>query len=177
MSRSSGARRLLIAVIAVVAAGLILRPQLSTTLVMRGDEFTAQNKLDRATAMYARALLFDDANGAAMDRLVFTAILRHDRTILRAAISRASSYLQGHPTDAVVRSDRALAFQVLRDFRRAQVDFAQTGDQLHDARLLTFAALDAARNGDRAQARRFLRRAVQYDRTFLPARRALERLS
>lgn len=177
MNGTSGARRLLIASIAVVGAAFILRPQLSTTLLMRGDEFTAQNKLDRATTMYARALLFDDANGAAMDRLVFTAILRHDRTIIRGAISRASSFLQSHPTDAVVRSDRALAFQVLRDFRRAQSDFAQTGDQLRDARLLTFAALDAVRNGDRRQARRFLRRAVRYDRTFLPARRALERFS
>lgn len=170
-------RRLCVAAIGVVLTGVIVRPQLSLSLALRGDEEAARSDMRAAEKHYERALLIDPANGVAVDRLLFTALMAHDVPRLRREIERASTYLRSHPSDAAIFADRALAYHVLHDYARASNDFAIAGNHMKDARALTFASLDAARAGMRERAALLIRRAVKLQPSFIPARRALERSS
>lgn len=170
-------RRLTVAALAVLLTGTVVRPQLSLSLVLRGDDDAARNDGRHAIAHYERALAFDPQNGIAIERLLFRATIARDASHLRREVERASRYLRTHPTDTPVLSDRAMAYHVLRDYARASNDFAAAGERTHDARALTFAALDAGRAGMKKRAASLIRRAVKIAPSFIPARRALERLS
>lgn len=168
-------RRLSVAAVAVAIAAIMLRPQLSMTATLRGDEFAALGQTARSSAAYERALVLDPENGVAVDRLLTAAVL-HDRELLREEIVRATIYLHAH-SDVRVLEDRALAYQVSQRFSEAAADFTAVGRRGHDARALTFAAFDVRRLGDTYRANALLREALRVDPAFRPARRALRRWS
>jgi tetratricopeptide (TPR) repeat protein len=144
-------------------------------LVDRGDVLAyAGDK--RSSAMYERALFFDRANAVAADRLIFGAILSHDPARIRRAISIADGELATRPADATIEMDRALCFQLLRDFRSAVRDFSDVGLRSREPRALLFAADDAAKLGRISEARTLLQLAVHDDPRFSPARIALVRV-
>jgi hypothetical protein len=127
--------------------------------------------------MYRRALILDKANGTAIDRIAFNAILERNAGQLEASLAVVNEYLGARPGDTTLRMDRALVYQVLRRYTAAERDFATAAVATRDARAMMFAALDALHEGAQDRARTLLRRALRYDANFVPARRALERLS
>ena len=177
VSTVSTVRRVCVAAVAVALTGLIVRPQLSLSLALRGDDDAARSDTRAAWGHYERALLVDPDNGVAVDRLLFSALMAHDVPRLRLEIERASTYLRSHPSEAAVLADRALAYHVLHEYARASSDFALAGERTKDARALTFAALDARRADMKERSALLIRRAVRIAPSFIPARRALERSS
>ena len=169
-------RRLSVASVAVAIAAIMLRPQLSMTATLRGDEFAALGQTARSSAAYERALVLDPANGIAVDRLLTAAVL-HDRQLLRERIVLATIYLHAHRSDVRVLEDRALAYHVSQRFSEAAADFTAVGRRGHDARALTFAAFDVRSLGDTYRANALLREALRVDPAFRPAQRALRRWS
>lgn len=169
------ARKAAIVTVALTAAAILLRPQMSSALVMRGDELAYRGDRSRALVMYARAIAFDRDNGSAADRYAFQGAISHDAVMVERAVRVASAYLKRHPEDPTILADRALCYAILRDDVRAERDFAQAGGWTHDARSLTFAGFVALRAGRRARARAHFTTALHFDATYAPALRGLER--
>lgn len=158
---------------ALAISALVLRPQVSSALVTRGDELSLRGDAARARVLYRRAYALDNGNLAALDRFAFAAMMSHDRSQVAAAIGLVTSRLGRDGDDANLRMDLALCEQDLNMRREAERDFERIGMQRHDARALTFAALDTS---NMPYSRALLARAIAYDPGFLPARRDLARL-
>jgi tetratricopeptide (TPR) repeat protein len=177
MREASKIPRLLVVMSAVVVAGVILRVPLSSALVIRGDDYITRGDMQHAEIMYDRAITLDSENENAVDREAFRAILTHNKPNIAHAIRLTTRYLQDNPRNVTVLMDRALAFQLLRQYSRATRDFAAAGELSKDGRALTFAALDALHDGKLAAARSLLKRAIRVDPRFGLARVELHRLS
>lgn len=167
------ARRVALALSGVLVAGYLLRPQISEALVIRGDERLYRGSTADALVYYRRAIEADPLDGPAVDRLLFGAVSLRDRRAVGDAIQLASQYLRRRPSDDVVRMDRAMAFRLLGDSRRAADDFERVGIRKQDAIALTFAGYAAAALHQRTRAIALWRRALIVDPGFLAARHAL----
>lgn len=168
-------RRLALVAIALGISAVILRPQLASSLVIRGDDFAYRGNLQRAREMYQRAMWVNSDDGTAVDRYAFSALLSHEPHLLRAGVATASRYLAGHQDDATVLMDRGLLLQTLHNYAQAEGDFARVGALTHDARALTFAGFNALHAGDHRDARAYFARASAIDPSFIPAKRGLAR--
>jgi tetratricopeptide (TPR) repeat protein len=171
-----GPRRFLVAGIALAAAFALFHTQLAAAVVTRGDDALRGGDVEAALRFYARATRLDPASAIAADRLAFNLALRHDRADARRAIAVADEALGEVRGDPSVLADRAFAELQLREWRRAEDDFARAGALGHDARYEHFAARMALRSADAASAERHARRALAEDPTFAPARALLRAL-
>jgi tetratricopeptide (TPR) repeat protein len=168
-------RRVAVVVTALVVAAVVLRPQLSSALLTRGDTLAYWGYRQEARRAYERALAFDASNGAAADRLVFDSAVSGDRDAIGEGVAAATRFLALQPHDAAVLMDRAFCYQHLGAYELAADDFYSAGVIARDARALMFAALDKRRLRDDVGSRRLLREAVAVDPRFVPAARALRR--
>jgi len=175
MNRPGFGRRIGVVAMALAIASAMLRPQLSSAFVTRGDELSYRGDAGRAREMYRRALIADGRNVAAVDRFAFSALMSHDRFQLLAGLAALDRTLGQFPDRIELRMDRALCEHALGRFSRAAVDFEYVGMQTHDPRSLLFAALDNA-GTRKAHAEHLLRAALAADPNFRPARRDLSRL-
>jgi tetratricopeptide (TPR) repeat protein len=161
--------------VAVSLALWLLRPQVSSALVTRGDDLTFRGENARALAIYARALAIDPANTVAADRFAFAALLSHDASAQERGVSVATRALRLEPSNLSLRYDRALCAQALGWHALAADDFEAIGRRSRDPRALLFAALDV-RKADLRRARSLLRLALAIAPSFEPARRDLYRI-
>ncbi len=172
--RETGRRCGLVAV-AIALATMLLRPQISSALVTRGDDLSYSGDPTRSREMYARALLADPRNRIAADRYAFSAMMSHQMPLLLVAIAELDRALAREPHDLALRMDRGLCEQAAHRFPDAVRDFAYVGRRAHDPRALTFAALDVE-SADRRRARAYLIEAASFHPRFAPAVRDLHRL-
>jgi tetratricopeptide (TPR) repeat protein len=168
-------RRMFAAMAGVAIAALLLRSQLSDSLVLRGDACWYAGNVREALRYYGRAVWIDDDDGVAVDRLSFVAMTARDRFALRESTDVASRFLRRHPDDDVVRLDRAMAYRAMGDRAHAFDDFVAAGLHAHDPRALTFAGYAAAAQGRSRRARSLWRTALAFSPAFVPAARALAR--
>ena len=168
-------RKALVVAVALTVAAIALRPQISSALVVRGDELAYRGDVARALVMYGRAIAFDRNNESAVDRYTFEGALSHKPALERRAIGISSAYLRQDPQDATVLADRALCYAILRDYVRAERDFARAGELARDTRSLTFAGFAALRANRREAARTHFLSALHIDETYEPAARGLVR--
>ncbi len=169
-------RRVTCALLAITVAGSLLRAQISSALVTRGDGLAYWGRQDAARTAYIKALFFDPRNGVAVDRYAFNAAMTSDRDVLRSCVVVASRYLAEVPADAAVMMDRALCFQHQGLLLPAIADFRRAGEAGRDARAFMFAALDEHTLRQPGAARQLLQKAVAVDPLFLPAQRELARI-
>ncbi|HVA27563.1 MAG TPA: hypothetical protein VNF68_05255 [Candidatus Baltobacteraceae bacterium] len=167
-------RRCGLVVVAIALATMLLRAQISSAFVTRGDDLSYSGNPTRSREMYERALLADPRNRVAADRYAFSAMMSHQMPLLVSAIAELDRALTREPHDLALRMDRGLCEQAAHRFPDAVRDFAYVGRSAHDPRALTFAALDVA-SVDRRRARAYLIEAVGYDPRFEPAVRDLHR--
>jgi tetratricopeptide (TPR) repeat protein len=167
-------RRIGLIVFAIGVVAFVLRPQLSSALLTRGDALAFWGQASDARRLYARALAFDPNNVVAADRYAFSAAISHDADLSDAGVVIATRTLQHAPHDASLLMDRALCYQHLRRYAEAIADFERSAMTSHDPRALMFAAIDERRLHGERQAHRLLLEAVALDPRFTPARRALE---
>jgi hypothetical protein len=67
------------------------------------------------------------ADGTAVDRFAFKALIKRDHATMHAALQVCSTFLRRNPNDWAVRFDRALLFDAVGNTRRAQADLAMVG--------------------------------------------------
>lgn len=166
-------RKVAIVIISLSISCALLRTQLSSALVTRGDALAYWGDQNEARAAYKKALFFDPLNGVAADRYAFSASMTSDRQILESCVAVASTYLLRAPDNSAILMDRALCYQHQRFLAAAIKDFSRVGETARDARAFMFAALDERVLHQSLRARRLLRKAVLVDPQFLPARREL----
>jgi hypothetical protein len=172
---SERVRSLFICVAAAVVALILARRPIADSLIARGDSAALHAQPVSALAYYRRAVRVDSADGVALDRFSFGALLQRDRPTMQLAIRLCTAFLQRNPNDRPIRFDRALLFRAVGNLDRAEFDFAIDGNLAHDARALTFAGFIARMAGRGHQARLYWKMALLYRPYFLPARRALSR--
>lgn len=165
-------RRLMLAAFALMTAALLLRTQISSALVTRGDTLSYWGLQQEARNAYARALVFDPANDVAADRFAFNAVTSHERAVIADAVSVLNRALDREPYSSVLRMDRAMAYHQLGNYRPAIADFFVVAKDTRDPRALMFAAFDERRLRRLDASRRLLRQAVALDPDYLPAVRA-----
>ncbi|MEO9170787.1 MAG: hypothetical protein ABI282_08695 [Candidatus Baltobacteraceae bacterium] len=168
-------RRVLLTAIAILCATAILRPQISSALVVRGDDLAYGGQSARARRMYGRAIALDRDNAAAVDRLAFSETISHLPALLRAATAVTSRYLSRHPHDVTVLGDRALALELLGNYTSAERDFALAGHLSRDVQSLTFAGFAALHARSAVRARKLFADALRVDSTYEPALRGFNR--
>jgi tetratricopeptide (TPR) repeat protein len=162
--------------IGAAAVSLILaRHPIADSLVVRGDSAAMRGEPASALGYYRRAIRLDSADGVALDRFSFGALLQRDRQTMQLAIRLCTIFLRRNPNDRTIRFDRALLFRASGDLDRAEFDFAVDGNLARDARALTFAGFEALAAGRRHAARLYWKTALSLSPRFLPARRALSR--
>ncbi len=169
------ARRCVLAVLGVAGAATILRPQISSALVVRGDEMLYMARTARALVLYHRALFFDPDNAAAADRYVFVSMTTHRRTALEDAVVLATSFLRRHNGNATILMDRALCNRSLGRQRAAELDFVRADMERKNAAALVFAGYAALRLGDPSRARHWWRMSLNEHPDYTPAEKALRR--
>lgn len=169
MNASTVTGRVTLTIVAVGCAALLLRGQLSSALVSRGDSLAYWGERDQARSMYARAIAFDEKNRVAVDRYVFDAALSKNASSLRDGVAVASQYLMRSPDDGTILMDRAMCFQREGSFASAIADFQRAGQIERDPRAFMFAALDERALHHGGNARTLLRAAIALDRHFEPA--------
>ena len=174
-SRRQSVRRLCLVLLSVAVAAIVLRPQVSSALVSRGDDLQYSGDVSRALAMYRRALSVDRDNTIAADRFAFLSMTTHAPENEETGLRLVTEVLARHPGLIALRYDRALCAHALRRYDQAARDFEAVGLRARDPRALTFAALDFRREHIR-RARELLRLAIRFDPHFEPARRDLARL-
>ncbi len=169
-------RRVLVAAIGIGVSAVLLRPQISSALVVRGDELNYRGETAPARRLWQRAIAWDSNDREAVDRLCFSEIMSHSPGLLEHSVATATAYLDGHRGDALILADRALALEILGKFAQAEVDFSLAGRATQDVRTLTFAGFAAIHAGHRAFARQLFSEATRVDPHFLPASRGLARV-
>ena len=170
-------RRIVVALVAVMIAALLFRPQIASALVSRGDEFLARGNAGAARVYYRRAMLVDGESPTAVDRFVFFGTMSRERAVLQQAIAAASAYLSAHAADAVLLEDRALCYQRTGRFEEAASDFEAAARVTGSGRDFTFAGWAAFRSGHSARARRLWLEALRRSPAYGPAMSALRKLS
>jgi hypothetical protein len=162
-------------VLALVISACLLRAQISSAVVTRGDDLAFWGNEHAAVGKYSLALWIDANNDIAADRFAFAAVRVHDPVLMSEAIRITAKALSANPLNETLIMDRALCLHAGGSYARAATDFATVGRLRRDARALTFAALDLQRIHRTSEARALLRTAIAYEPGFLPARRAFER--
>jgi tetratricopeptide (TPR) repeat protein len=170
-------RRVAIACTGIAAAALLLRPQISASLVTRGDDLVYQGNVGRSLVMYRRAIAIDPQNDVAVDRVAFEAVLSHRPDDRRFALAVTSRYLQEHPDRRALLMDRGLLYQQAAAYLPAHADFERAAALSGDAQAYSLAGFDALHAGRVAAAAADFRRALAIDPYFVPARRGMERTS
>lgn len=156
---------------------MLLRGQISSALVVRGDDYDVRGQMQDATRMYKRAIAFDSSNEIAVDRLCFKEAITHRPALVTDAIENATRYLQWHPRSVSIRADRALANEIAKRYSDAERDFEAAAQDDHQARTYTFAGFAALRAGHRNHAAALFSRAEAIDPAFVPALHGAERAS
>ncbi|MGR4065145.1 MAG: hypothetical protein ACLQPV_06825 [Vulcanimicrobiaceae bacterium] len=174
-THSTFIRNAAVAAFAASVAGALVRDQIASALVARGDELLYRSSVAASIAYYRRAVTIAPSSAAAVDRLAFAATLLRDRNSLQEAAISTSRYLEEHPADDAIRADRAFVLRLLGQYARAAGDFAIAGTRRHDPRLLALAGYSELRAGDRRSARRDWIEALAVDASFRPAALALAR--
>jgi tetratricopeptide (TPR) repeat protein len=160
---------------ALALAGWLFAPQIADGLVVRGDDFMYRNAPKEAMRRYERALLIDNRNAAAADRIAFVGMQMRTPQSLRRAVNVATAYLANRPNDAVILADRALCYLIERRYAPALTDFQRAGTLQRDPRYFVFAGWAASHEHDRRHARALWRMALAIDPHDIPARSALDR--
>jgi Tfp pilus assembly protein PilF len=166
-------RRVALTAGSLAVAAVLLRPQLSQALVVRGDEFLVRSDAAGALVRYERALAIDPRNANAADRAVFAGMERHTPEALVRAVRTADAYLRIDPNDSTVLADRALCLLVRRKYDAAARDFEAAAAATSDARYYVFAGWARLRAGDARGARSMWTRALHLHPGFRPAEIAL----
>jgi tetratricopeptide (TPR) repeat protein len=169
-------RRFAIALLSLFLCANFFRGAVSVALVTRGDGFFQKGRLERARTYYARALFFDQTSTLAADRFAFAGFEMRTPQALASSLKVASQALAFSPDDVKLLEDRALLYQVQRQYRSARADFERAAALSGDSRWYHLAAWAAYRSGDPAAARRLWHAAVRSDPSFLPARLALAKV-
>ncbi len=169
-------RRLALSVFALMISALLLRGQLSSAIVLRGDQEAYVGHDARANALYLRALYVDPHNAVAVDRFAFGSLSGHRPAFMRRGIVVASQYLSRTPRDTTVLMDRALLEEALDRFADAERDFSRVASLRGSAQAYTFAGFAALRAGDRRGAVAYWHGAAKIDASYAPARMALARM-
>lgn len=169
-------RRVLLALAALGAAGVLFHAQLATAVVTRGDDALRTGDVQAAIRFYGRAAWLDPRSVVAADRLAFHLALRHDRLGAQRAVAVATTAIAAVAAEPALFADRAFAEVQLRRWRAAERDFARAGVLAHDARYEHFAGRMALRSADGAAARRYALLALADDPGFAPARALLRTL-
>lgn len=120
---------------------MLFRPQISTAVMLRGDDLLARGDAAGALVKYRRALSFDPANGAALDRVLFAALQHRGAGTLYGVLKRADAYLSQHPADTAVLQDRALCELMLGKRVLAAGDLERAARISHDAQTSAFARI------------------------------------
>lgn len=168
-------RRAAVACCAVFVAALLLRPQISEAIVVRGDDLSYRGEMRRAHRMYERALVLDSGNAVALDRLAFEAIRGGRPEAMGSMIARlAAARIESDP---MLVEDRAMLELKAHRYADAERDFRAYAQHVKDARASTFAGWSAARAGRRELAIGDFTLALTYDPSFTPARSALHRIA
>ena len=175
MSARLFARRVGLIMIALVLSSVLLRSQLASALVTRGDDLVFWGNERAALAKYEIAVRIDPSSAAAADRFAFTAIRMHQPALLRRAVRFIDIALAPRASDPMLGLDRALCLHALGSYAEAAAAFSAVGVRTRDARALMFAALDLERIHRGAEARSLLKSAVALDPGFMPARHDLLR--
>jgi tetratricopeptide (TPR) repeat protein len=166
-------RRAAVVSVALLCAALLLHERVSQALVSRGDAFLYRGRLDTAQTFYERALLLTPRFPPAVDRELFTALQRGDPRALARAARIADEAEARVPVPERLHVNHALALEHLGRFTEAERDFARAGAAERSAILMTLAGWSARHAGRRADARRYWRTALAFDRRYAAARRAL----
>ena len=169
-------RRLALSAFALMISTLLLRGQISSAIVLRGDQEAYVGNGAHANALYLRALYVDPHNAVAVDRFAFGSLSGHRPAIMRHGLRVASRYLSEAPRDTIVLMDRALLEEALARFADAKRDFGRVASLRGSAQAYTFAGFAALRAGDRKGAVAYWRVAARIDASYLPARIALTRV-
>lgn len=167
------ARRFAVVALALLAAAVLFRAQVSDALVVRGDDLLYQNRRDAALRHYARAIAIDPLSATATDRYVFVQMERHTERALSDAIAAANRYLRAHPANAEILADRAMCYLRAGRFEAARADFARAGELAKQPRFYVFAGWTASREHNTPAARRLWRAALALDSRYGPALTAL----
>lgn len=175
MTAPTPRRRGAIVATALLAAFVLLRPLLAQAVVERGDMLLASGAYADAARLYARALWLDDRSASAADRVLFAALLSHDRAEMLEALALSAPAFAADSASLPLMQDRALLLHRLERYAQASRAFSRAGRRTRDPRLLLLAALDARRSGEYARAQELMRAAVQADPSFAPARRDFRR--
>lgn len=134
-------REMLLVCFAIAVCALLFRAQISTALVLRGDDLLARGDASAALNKYEFALRVDASNGAALDRVLFAALQERGEGTLRRVLNRADAYLARHPQDAAVLQDRALCELILRKRAAAARDLERTARITRDPQTYAFAEI------------------------------------
>jgi hypothetical protein len=118
-------RRAVMAIVAIVLAGVVLHGWIAMGLVSRGDDLLRGGHQDRALSFYARAVWFDGGWEVPADRFAFAASLTGRRDTLEQGIGLTSAHLARHPDSYNVRWDRALCLLHLHRRPEALADVAR----------------------------------------------------
>ncbi len=169
-------RRLALSALALMVSALLLRGQISSAIVLRGDQEAYVGHDAHANALYLRALYVDPHNAVAVDRFAFGTLSGHRPRMMRRGIRVASRYLIQTPRDATVLMDRALLEEALGHFADAERDFGRVALLRASAQAYTFAGFAALRAGDRKGAVAYWHGAARIDASYVPARVALARI-
>ena len=115
-------RRLALVAVALAVSGFLFRGYVSAGLVNRGDDLLRAGDPGRAVKFYQRAMFFDPAWEAPVDRLAFAASMSGNAGALRYGIQVASQYLERNPASEKVRWDRAMCYLHLNMRRQGYAD-------------------------------------------------------
>jgi len=120
---------------------MLFRTQISTGIMLRGDDLLSRGDTAGALVKYRHALSLDPSNGAALDRVLFTALQHRSAGTLYSVLQRANGYLSQHPRDVAVLQDRALCELMLGRRVLAARDLERAAGVSHDAQTSAFAAI------------------------------------
>jgi tetratricopeptide (TPR) repeat protein len=178
-------RRLMVASLSLVLAGVLFHGNVASALVTRGDDVLRAGDVEGAVRYYARAARLDAGSLVAADRLAFFLLMRRRAGDAARAYAIADAVLRARPaasgasdpsSTSALLADRALAALRLGNVRTAERDFATAAATAGDPRYAFLAAHAAMRRGDRAAAREQLRAALRFDASYSPARSLIARL-
>lgn len=139
----SRSRRFLIALVALICAGVLFRSQVADALVIRGDDYVYRGDRTQALERYRRAIVVAPFSGTAVDRYVFVSMQMQSAPAVASAIAVASRYLARHPEDIAVRTDRALCYLHAHRYAAASADFLAAARVSHSARYALYARMAA----------------------------------
>jgi hypothetical protein len=126
------------ALIGIVVAGILLRPQIALAVIGRGDDALRAGDLRAAVRYYNRALSFDPDSEVAIDRLAIAGILSHDVGTEKVASQRVALALRRRYNE-MLTLDEALLNLKLHNLWGAREAFLRVASHHRDPRALVFA--------------------------------------